>query len=969
MLIAASAWMMQLKPQPQASTPAVRASGATIRLAFGARDGKAARWDGAARVSAGRIAAIEGWRMGDGDSAAAPASWKLATERSRAGTETALGAVAEKGVTLSLEEVAADTRVEVQTPGGQFGFALRELAAGAPLSFLGGQARAERLPEVALLAPTPDDQDYPAIAASGDDVFVAYIEFSHGDRKLESFAQLKEAPANFDWLARPAGGDSVKLVRYSKSQRKWSQPEDVSPKKEDCMRTAVAVDGSGRVWVVWSANRNGNFDLYARSLANGRWSREVRLAQDPGNDLNPVAATDSKGRVWIAWQGAREGNLEVFAVSQQSDGFTAPQQVSSSARSDWDPAIATSPNGEVAVVWDTYDKGDYDVYARTMKYDKRIEMARAFPVGASSNFEARSSAAYDRQGRLWVAYEASGAKWGKDVGVYEKTGVSLYVGHTVRIKCFQGGAAFETAGLEAALKAAPGLTGREGPPEMKQTNPGMVHATTPGPRNSFPRIAIDESGRVFLTFRSGAGERSSVGSIYHQYVMWYDGAQWTRPVEIPLTDGLVDFRPALSSTAPDELLLIGVTDHRKSAARGGGGEDAADTPSAVNTDLVAAWLHPGPAQPAKLTPIAAETAAPMAEEIQAERQSIDSMRRYRMSGLQLMRGEFHRHTEYSTDGGADGPLIDAYRYMIDAANMDWGGCCDHDNGNGREAAWWLQQKLTDAYHLGSSHVPMFSYERSVRYPEGHRNTIMVQRGVRPLPRLPKTDADSPADPAPDTQMLYRYLRQFHAIVASHTSATSMGTDWRDNDPVLEPVVEIYQGERQNYEMPGAPRSPDASFAVGGWRPLGFVSLALKKGYKLGFQSSSDHISTHMSYCNLWVKNRTREGLLEAFRARRIYGATDNILADVRCGGHFMGEEFTMSGSPAFQVHLVGTGPFDNVTIIRDGVVVYNVQPGTRDVNFEWRDSQPQKGTSYYYVRGQQKDGELVWVSPMWIHIQ
>ena len=39
--------------------------------------------------------------------------------------------------------------------------------------------------------------------------------------------------------------------------------------------------------------------------------------------------------------------------------------------------------------------------------------------------------------------------------------------------------------------------------------------------------------------------------------------------------------------------------------------------------------------------------------------------------------------------GGDGPLIDAYRYLIDAASMDWGGCCDHDNGNGREYPWWI----------------------------------------------------------------------------------------------------------------------------------------------------------------------------------------------------------------------------------------------------------------------------------------
>jgi len=29
---------------------------------------------------------------------------------------------------------------------------------------------------------------------------------------------------------------------------------------------------------------------------------------------------------------------------------------------------------------------------------------------------------------------------------------------------------------------------------------------------------------------------------------------------------------------------------------------------------------------------------------------------------------------------------------------------------------------------------MFSYERSVAYPEGHRNAVFAQRGIRSLPR-------------------------------------------------------------------------------------------------------------------------------------------------------------------------------------------------------------------------------------------
>ena len=74
-----------------------------------------------------------------------------------------------------------------------------------------------------------------------------------------------------------------------------------------------------------------------------------------------------------------------------------------------------------------------------------------------------------------------------------------------------------------------------------------------------------------------------------------------------------------------------------------------------------------------------------------------------------------------------------------------------------------------------------------------------------LPRLAAGDAKPVAGVSPDdAKMLYRYLKEMGGICASHTSATSMGTDWRDNDPELEPMVEIYQGDRMSYEYEGSP---------------------------------------------------------------------------------------------------------------------------------------------------------------------
>ena len=103
------------------------------------------------------------------------------------------------------------------------------------------------------------------------------------------------------------------------------------------------------------------------------------------------------------------------------------------------------------------------------------------------------------------------------------------------------------------------------------------------------------------------------------------------------------------------------------------------------------------------------------------------------------------------------------------------------------------------------------------------------------------------------------------------------------------------------------------------------------------------------------------------RLRHVYASTDDILADVESGTHMMGDEFSTADPPTLKIKLRGTSNFAKVTIIRDGKFVYSTSPNAQEVEFSWRDNQPNKDkTSYYYVRGEQDNGELVWASPMWI---
>jgi hypothetical protein len=150
-----------------------------------------------------------------------------------------------------------------------------------------------------------------------------------------------------------------------------------------------------------------------------------------------------------------------------------------------------------------------------------------------------------------------------------------------------------------------------------------------------------------------------------------------------------------------------------------------------------------------------------------------------------------------------------------------------------------------------------------------------------------------------------------------------------------------------------------------------VNLALLKGYKFSFESSSDHGSTHISYAMVYAEDNSRAAILKGMKQRHTYAATDNIIAEFRCKAgqtdYMLGDEFTTKAPPTFRIKLVGTEPLAKVTLVKDDVEMPLAAPDKSEVELTWTDPSPTAGkTSYYYVRGEQSDGELVWVSPMWI---
>jgi len=785
-------------------------------------------------------------------------------------------------------------------------------------------------------------------------------EFRQDD--LPSIASARDGSVWVAWLSFEGSKDDIAIRQYKDGQ--WGNLQWVPATSGDSWLPQIGVDANNRVWVVWSQMLDNNWDIFARSFdpAGQQWGALERLSSDPLPDINPRLASDGKGKLAVVWQGFRGKNSNIFLKTLDAGKWSADVRVTNRPSNDWEPAAAIDSGGNVWVAYDSYKSGNYDVFLTKVT---GTAPGQEIPVAATPRFEARPTLAIDGSDRVWVAWEAGGAGWGKDQGYILRQnpkGALLGGLRAARVRVYDGGQWRDPAPLSSAF---------------------------PKGMNVYqPHIFSDGAGSVWVAAKArvlGRAERGvrNVRGWFEYRVTHLDGGAWSNAEPLPNSAGRSSTRMSGALDSTGSLWLAWDTD----------GRTAKFWHRPIRQQVYAGRMQaPRSSGPVWGSPPDENVA--VVDGHADEAGDLKAIRAYTVRlgnrNHNIVRGDFHRHTELSWDGGGttDGSLQDFYRYMIDASSMDFGASTDHQGG-AWPYWWWYTQKMTDMYHVPGTYVPIFGYERSAVFPNGHRNMFFAKRtNARVTPFHLRAGADpfalgrSPMGDEPgigsgdlvenDTKLLYEEVRRLGGIAISHTSGTRMGTDWRDNDPEIEPVVEIFQGARTNYEQLGAPHvatkgRDDQHMGVAGYQPEGMVANAWAKGYKLGITTSSDHGSTHISYALVYTDDSTREGVLNGIRKRHTYGATDNIILDVRMGNNFMGDEFKATKALPIKVHARGTRTVARVEIIKDSQILYTTEPKSQMVDFQYIDKGDIAQRHFYYVRLLQDDGMIAWSSPFFIN--
>jgi hypothetical protein len=789
--------------------------------------------------------------------------------------------------------------------------------------------------------------DFPSVVQAGDGtVYVAYSAYYDGHDQIRLHRRFPRG----GWSTRT----NVPLVQGA----------------ADIWMPQLAVDAGDRLWVIWceqtgqSAEKSGNWDLYARSLDGHEWGPLVRLTNDPRPDINPHVFSDSARNIHVVWQAHPQNNGDIQYCRFDGKIWSKPLAITSDAESDWYPHGAVDTQGTVWIAFDSYRNGDYDVFLTSLAGDKPGPVV---PIAASSYYEAHPSVAATPDGRVWVAWEQGGHNWGKDQGYWlnrenRNQGTALGSTRNVKVACYHEGKIWAAPEIKPAL------------PEDGRNQP-----------TALAELATGQDGRLWLQCRHliRGKERPAGGFTrgWTENVSYLTATGWESFVDLPASAGRISVFSRLLPLKAGGLMVAYSADARTVDNFHRPIHDTVllkrfDKPAAEpGAPALAEYVPPAP--PTGVAPWNSSRESKEVESIRNQRVAIDG------SPHRIVRGDLHRHTELSWDVGPgnDGSYLDFYRYMIDVAAMDFGSLTDHQGGGHYAYWWWLTEKSADMYYLPPRFVPLYGYERSVGFPHGHRNVFHPTRGVPIFPFQIRTDQrgvfpgiGSGAVLDNDTKLLYEYLHRSGGIAISHTSATtSMGTDWRDNDPAVEPVVEMYQGARNSSETLGAPRVHSADEppdkAPGGFQQAGLVWNAYAKGYRLGTITASDHGSTHISYALVYTPENERAAIIESIRKRHTYGATANLIVDVHANGHFMGEEFATKEKPSLVLQATGTAKVSEVRLIRNNEYLYTNAPQTPDVEIKFIDMDPKPGMNMYYFRLLQEDGEVAWSSPIWVNVQ
>ncbi|MCZ6854912.1 MAG: DUF3604 domain-containing protein, partial [Gammaproteobacteria bacterium] len=263
-------------------------------------------------------------------------------------------------------------------------------------------------------------------------------------------------------------------------------------------------------------------------------------------------------------------------------------------------------------------------------------------------------------------------------------------------------------------------------------------------------------------------------------------------------------------------------------------------------------------------------------------------------------GDTHGHSGFAEGVGTPERFM---TWARDDARLDYVTHSEHDLWMD-DYEWEVLRQNVREFTEEGEFIAYLGYEWTVNNLHGGHHNVLF--------RTPERRERIPVQSFPTLSRLYAGLRASSntedVVVIPHAHQAG---DYRQNDPELEPLVEI-MSQHGNFE----------------W----FGRMYLKHGHQVGFTAASDNHLSQPGYTApmggslsqrgglgaLMAKEKTTDALFDAMKSLQAYATTgDRIIMNLRVNGTEMGQRAPFATERTITGRIIGTAAIDTITLVKN----------------------------------------------------